>query len=172
LIEAFPAPLALAAADIEVIRQLIRPLGLQQRAETLSKLAHALVDQFGGSVPSDPQSLKSLPGVGDYISAAVRSCCFGQAAPMVDSLTARIYKRYFGLPGRADVVDKAVASVAIRELPRNTDAALAFNFAVIDLAATVCKAVKPRCAHCPLSDRCLSTGLTYSRDTWRQGAKL
>ena len=50
-----------------------------------------------GSVPDSMEELMDLPGVGRYAASATLAVAFEQRAPVVDGVSARVYRRYFGL---------------------------------------------------------------------------
>jgi A/G-specific adenine glycosylase len=151
LFRRWPDASALSRAREASIASVIRPLGLVRRASTLRALARE-VEECGG-VPADVDGLLGLPGVGRYAANATLVVAFGERAPVVDGVTARVYRRYLGLsselPATADVelwekVDQATPRGSTRD----------WNWAVLDLAAEVCLPVRPRCEACPLVERC------------------
>ena len=130
---------------------MIRPLGLVRRAETLKQLAAEVV--VLGGVPSTLEDLLELPGVGLYAASATRAVAFGRRQATVDGVTARVYRRYFGLdeeiPASTDrelwaVVDRVTPRTSVRE----------WNWAVLDLASSVCLPGRPSCEVCPLAADC------------------
>lgn len=147
----WPDAAALSGARVDSIRSVIRPLGLVRRAETLKALAAEVVAL--GGVPTTIEGLLELPGVGLYAASATRAVAFERRQATVDGVTARVYRRYFGLgdaaPASADrklwtVVESVTPRTGVRE----------WNWAVLDLAATVCMPGRPRCEICPLSSDC------------------
>jgi len=147
----WPSPLALSRARTSTIEDVIRPLGLTRRAATLRELAGEIV-RLGG-VPRTLEELDALPGVGPYAAGATLVVAFGGHAPVVDAVTARVYRRYFGLeatgPASSDgdlweLVDEATPSRDRR----------GWNWAVLDLASSVCVPKIPRCPSCPLVNDC------------------
>jgi A/G-specific adenine glycosylase len=99
------------------------------------------------------EGLLELPGVGPYAAGATFVVAFGGRASVVDGVTARVYRRYFGIegsdPASADrelwrVVDEATPSRNLRK----------WNWAVLDLASMVCVPKIPRCGSCPLAADC------------------
>ena len=126
-------------------------MGLVRRAATLKALARKVVDISG--VPNTIEAMLELPGVGRYAAGATLAVAFERAAPVVDGVTARVYRRYFGLssevaasadPELWGLVDLATPKKVVRE----------WNWAVLDLAATVCLPKIPRCGECPLVSDC------------------
>jgi A/G-specific adenine glycosylase len=67
----FPTPAHLAAADIQEVLKLWEGLGYYSRARNLHRAAGVVASRLNGQVPDDPEVFRSLPGVGDYIAAAV-----------------------------------------------------------------------------------------------------
>ena len=151
LFERWPDAAALSRARVQSIASVIRPLGLVRRAGTLKTLA-ADVEQLG-DVPVDLPGLMALPGVGRYAASATLAVAFGQPVPTVDGVTARVYRRFFGLEGDGPASnDKELWGSVERATP--TGGVRDWNWAVLDLAATVCLPKVPRCRICPLSVRC------------------
>jgi A/G-specific adenine glycosylase len=147
----WPDAEALSKARVPSIRSVIRPLGLVRRAEILRDLARAVVEL--GGVPRTAEGLLALPGVGQYAAHATLAVAFRRRVPTVDGVTARVYRRYFGLtderPASNDgrlwtLVEQVTPHRGIRE----------WNWAVLDLASTTCLPRVPRCPACPLERRC------------------
>jgi A/G-specific adenine glycosylase len=159
LVERFPTPAQLAAADVDIIRAIIRPLGLQSRAATLIALANAILRDHEGQVPQREAALRQLPGVGPYTAAAVRAFAFEHHAAAIDTNGVRILERFYGLPsppgGYRGVVAASVLQLALQVVPRR--ASRSFNLALIDFGALVCTARNPKCRRCPLAERCVFT---------------
>jgi A/G-specific adenine glycosylase len=151
LFRRWPDAAALSRGREASIASVIRPLGLVRRASTLRAMARE-VDRRG-RVPADSEGLLALPGVGRYAANATLVVGFGKRAPVVDGVTARVYRRYLGLvsdlPATADPeLWKAVDDVTPRGASRD------WNWAVLDLASEVCLPARPRCGVCPLVERC------------------
>jgi A/G-specific adenine glycosylase len=151
LFQRWPDAEHLSRARESTIAAVIRPLGLVRRAATLKSLAREVVDVSG--VPNTIEAMLELPGVGRYAAGATLAVAFGKPAPVVDGVTARVYRRYFGLssevaasadPELWDLVRRASPGRAVRE----------WNWAVLDLAATVCLPKIPKCSECPLASHC------------------
>jgi A/G-specific adenine glycosylase len=126
-------------------------LGYPRRAKRLHECALAIAGEHGDVVPSDVETLLSLPGIGAYTARAVACFAYGQRVPVVDTNVRRVVAR--AVHGRAD----ATASTSPRDLtdvaallPDGADAPR-FSVALMELGATVCTARSPRCGICPLS---------------------
>jgi A/G-specific adenine glycosylase len=147
----WPDAESLARARVASVRSVIRPLGLVRRAETLKALAAAVAER--GRVPKTFGELLELPGVGPYAANATLAVAFGERAGVVDGVTARVYRRYFGLESNGPAsADRELWAAVQRTAPIR--AVRQWNWAVLDLAATVCMPARPRCSECPLVEHC------------------
>lgn len=144
---------SLSAASEPEIREVIRPLGLVSRASTIRDLALSV--SSGDGRVRGYEDMLAVPGVGEYISGATTNAVFGTKRPVVDSVSARVYRRFFGLSPVAskNVVDSELLSLVGRVLAGDSPRHL--NWYVLDLAAEVCLPRYPRCNRCPLSEGCL-----------------
>lgn len=150
LFRRWPDATALAKAPVRSITAVIRPLGLLSRAPRLKQLA---IEVAARGVPTDVERLLELPGVGRYAANAAAAVAFGKRSPTVDGVSARVYRRYFGLPeGRPAVGDRELWNLVERVTPAR--AARTWNWAVLDLAAAICLPRTPRCNECPLASTC------------------
>jgi A/G-specific adenine glycosylase len=157
----FPTVQDLASADTQEVLKLWEGLGYYSRARNLLKAARIVIDG-GGALPSTAAAWMALPGVGDYTSAAVASIAHGEAMPSVDGNVLRVFSRFWGI--EEDIARPATRN-AIRDrlTPqiRKADPS-AFNQAMMELGALVCRPRSPGCDACPLAPRCVARrkGLT------------
>ena len=136
-------------------RSVIRPLGLVSRAAKLRDLARVVIEL--GGVPNSLEGLLLLPGVGRYAAGATLVVAFNKHSAVVDGVTARVYRRYFGLAGDLPAVsDQELWSLVTDVTPKRS--VKEWNWAVLDLAATVCLPKVPRCSSCPLRVGCAWAG--------------
>lgn len=145
----------LVSIDEIELAKILEPFGMHNRkALELKQMAHLLNERFSGKVPRSSEGLMSLPGVGRYIASAVQVAAFSQPKAVVDTNVFRIYSRYFGLQSaRARARDDPrIWDFAQGLIP--SDSAADFNYALIDFAKQICKARKPLCSQCPLSNSC------------------
>jgi A/G-specific adenine glycosylase len=151
LFDRWPDAVSLSRARITSIEVVIRPLGLIRRAVTLKAIAADVV-RLGG-VPDTLDGLLALPGVGRYAASATLAVAFDQSVPTVDGVTARVYRRYFGLTGdRPASTDRELWELVERVTPRSR--VREWDWAVLDLAAAICLPKRPNCAECPLAQHC------------------
>jgi endonuclease-3 len=151
----YPTPHALAEARIEEVEELVRSTGFfRAKARSLVGMAQALVERYGGEVPSRMEDLVTLPGVGRKTANVVRSVAFGLAGLPVDTHVGRIARR-LGLTAEQDP-DRVEADL-VALLPEREHGA--FSLRLILHGRAVCKAQRPRCHACVLADLCPSASL-------------
>lgn len=154
IVQQFPTTNALYRGPYDEVSKALRPLGLAKRAGTLVAMAKVLTEKFHSDIPSDPNQLMSLPGVGRYIASATACFAFGHRIPVVDTNVVRILLRYFGVTfdRKRPHQDPKLWQLAELMLPkRNIEN---YNRALIDFAALVCTARKPSCRDCPMKKEC------------------
>jgi len=157
-LERYPSIESLAAAPTEMVRESWDGLGYYRRAENLRRLAVQVVREHRGVIPSDPELLEVLPGVGRYTAGAVASFAYHRRTAAIDTNVARVLRRAFhprtGTGARAEA---RLWDTAERLLPRTGKDAWSFNQAIMELGALVCTARVARCGLCPVRPVC-STG--------------
>ncbi len=148
-----PADLAAAPPD-EVIRAWDR-LGYPRRALRLQEAAGVIATEFDGEVPSDPQVLRSLPGIGEYTAAAVAAFAFNERTVLLDTNIRRVLDRAAaGIALPAPTLNNAERQRAQDLLPQDPATSARWNAAVMELGALVCTARSPQCERCPIVDSC------------------
>ena len=86
------------------LEELIRSTGFfRAKAKSLMGMAQAVIERFGGEVPSSMEELTSLPGVGRKTANVVRSVAFGLPGLPVDTHVGRLTRR-LGLTAQTDPV--------------------------------------------------------------------
>ncbi len=147
-LDRFPTVAACAAAPVgDVVREWVG-LGYNQRAVRLHGAAVAVQRDHGGAFPSTLAGLRALPGVGPYTARAVLAFAFEVDAAVVDTNVARVLARVAGRRLTATEVQAAAdASLVAGE-------AWAWNQAMLDLGAHLCRPRSPRCERCPLAPGC------------------
>lgn len=151
----WPEPAALAAdSPGDAVREWGR-LGYPRRALRLHAAATAITNDHAGRVPSTVEELLALPGVGEYTARAVAAFAFGARTPVVDTNVRRVLSR---AERGLDTIREPATPVDRRELeallPADPATAARLSAAVMELGALVCTAANPRCADCPIADRC------------------
>lgn len=156
----FPTPAALAQADLQVVEDIIHPLGFfHAKATHIIALSHELHTRFSDTVPSTMAELITLPGVGRKTANVVLGNAFHIPGFPVDTHVIRVTGR---LRWRSDWRSTHPDPVAIeREItaafPPETWTDLSHRLILHGRA--VCHARRPDCANCVLNATCPSAGV-------------
>ena len=150
----FPTIWALAHATESDVLHAWQGLGYYTRARNLHRCAKLTVENFSGILPSDPNELKSLPGIGCYTANAIAVFAFNLPLPLVEANTGRILARLFNI---RDPIDSSYGGRKLWEtsaqlVPRKS--ARDFQNAMMDLGSLICSARSPRCPVCPVRKFC------------------
>ncbi len=140
--------------DDSKLENILKPLGIYKvRAAQLKDIAQALVSTDPEAFLSD-SFLRSLPGIGRYISNSIRCCAFGHPVPALDTNMIRIIQRVFGWKSgrKRPREDKKLWAFAETLVPNNQGRE--FNWGILDFGASVCTYRNPKCPECPLNDIC------------------
>ena len=132
----------------------LQALGLGARAGLLVEVARKIVTEFGGSVPEAELDLRALPGVGDNVAQAVLCFAFGRRAVLLDATTSRLVQRF---SGRTDTRRWQIR-LDLYQLAGSPGPDAAFNYALLDHGALVCRNEEPLCHECPVRERCVARG--------------
>ena len=146
----FPEPSDLASASFEEVYGLIRSISFPNtKAKHLIGMASKLVSDFGGMVPSEPDQLETLPGVGRKTANVIASVIYDKPVIAVDTHVFRVSRR-IGLSDGATVeaVEKDLTEGFSPELRPK-----AHHWLILH-GRYVCTARKPKCAECGLQDLC------------------
>ena len=150
--ERYPTIESLADSDEEDVLREWEGLGYYSRARNLFSAAGEVRRVYGGSLPRDPEGLRGLPGVGEYIAAAVASIAFDYPAAAVEANGRRIAQRLAASKewnrGLEGAFRGAVEAVMIRIRPGTV------NAAVMQFGQRICLPRSPRCGECPVARDC------------------
>jgi A/G-specific adenine glycosylase len=154
----FPSWRTLARVSETELQEYLRPIGLwKRRAASLQKLAVEMAKRRG-RFPSARRDIEALPGVGQYVANAIMLFAHGRSEPLLDANVARVLERHFGPRKLADIrYDPYLQRLC--KLVVSSSRPVDINWALLDLAASVCRIQTPRCGQCPLSATCAD----YSR---------
>jgi A/G-specific adenine glycosylase len=163
-LQQYPSIVALAAAPPTRVRESWSGLGYYRRAANLHQLAQRVVQDHAGVIPSAPDDLMKLPGVGRYTAGAVASFAYERTAAAVDTNVARVIRRAFHPRVAPKALDARIWKTAEQILPRRGKSVWAFNQGIMELGALICTARVARCGECPVRQACL-TGIAR-RGAW------
>ena len=155
-LKALPDVQALAAVSEEDLLKLWEGLGYYSRARNLKKAAMVIMERFGGVIPDDAESLRNLPGIGDYTAGAIASIAYGKPEPAVDGNVLRVMMRYTAC--NEDILEEKTRRRVRQELkeiyPAGQDAQR-LTEALMELGEVICLPnTVPQCERCPLKALC------------------
>jgi len=152
-IERLPKLCDLARASDDTLHDLWEGLGYYSRVMRLRTFAVEIIEGYGGHIPSDPQELIKLPGIGPYTCGALASFAYGVKIPAVDGNVARLVARLAN--DDKDILKQSTTKLYTQWLEQIIpDNIYDFNQGLIELGALVCKPKNPSCEVCPLIEQC------------------
>lgn len=157
--ERFPTIADVAQASEEEVLSTWEGLGYYRRARYLHQAAQRVREDHGGQLPSDPELLQELPGIGPYTAGAIASIAFGQDVPAVDGNVRRVITRLFNIeqPLHSTGCEREIRAQVRANLPPGR--AGTFNQALMDLGAQLCTPTSPDCPRCPVAEMCRARAL-------------
>jgi endonuclease-3 len=141
------------------VRDLIKTIGLYRtKAKNVIALSHELIEQHGGKVPHDRDSLEALPGVGRKTANVVLNVAFGEPTIAVDTHIFRVGNRTGLAVGKTpyDVEMKLMEVVPQKYLLH------AHHWLILHGRYT-CLARRPLCETCIIADLCKWPGKTTAQ---------
>jgi len=155
----YPTAADLAAANPDEVEELIKPTGFfRNKTRSLTTMAQALEERFGGQVPATIEELVTLPGVGRKTANVVLSVDFGVPGLPVDTHVGRLVRR-LGLTAETDPV-KVERELDTLVPPEEWGK---LSLRLILHGRRVCVARRPRCEECVLEDFCPSSLLRHRK---------
>ena len=150
LFKAAGNPKKMVALGEARLKDFIKTIGLfNTKARNVIGLSQILIDEHGGKVPKDRDSLEALPGVGRKTASVVLNVAFGEPTIAVDTHIFRVSNRTGLAPGKNPL------EVENRLLKRTADKwkQHAHHWLILH-GRYVCKARKPLCGECAVNDLC------------------
>jgi len=144
------SPEKMLALGEDGLKQHIKTLNFfNTKARNVIALSRRLVEEFRGEVPNSVEILETLPGVGRKTASVVVNIAYGDPRIAVDTHIFRVANR---IPF---VVTKTPldTQVALEALIPDQYRLHAHHWLILH-GRYVCKARKPECWRCPISDLC------------------
>jgi endonuclease-3 len=156
LFEIAPTPTKMLALELDGLRDYIKTIGLYNaKAKNVIKLCRMLIEEYGSEVPNTREDLERLPGVGRKTANVVLNIAFGHHTHAVDTHVFRIGNRTGIAPGKTPLdVEKKL----IKRVPEKY-ARHAHHWLILQ-GRYICKARKPDCHKCLVTDLCRFKGKT------------
>ena len=146
----FPGPEDLASATFEEVYELIRSISFpNNKARHLIGMATKLISDFGGTVPSEPELLETLPGVGRKTANVIASVIYDKPVIAVDTHVFRVSRRLGLSDGTTpEAVERDLTEGFAPELRPK-----AHHWLILH-GRYICTARKPKCTGCGLQEWC------------------
>ena len=120
------------------------------KSKNILATCHILIEKYNGEIPDTLEELMTLPGVGRKTANVVLSNAYDIPAIAVDTHVFRVSNR-IGLASSGNVLDTE------KDLMKNIDRdkwSKSHNLLIFH-GRRICKAQRPLCGECPLTDYCL-----------------
>ena len=127
-------------------------LGYYSRARNLKKTAQKIIKEFNGKLPKKIDELKSLPGIGNYTSAAIMAIAFNKQFIPLDGNVERILKRIFYLKNEKETSKENLQKK--KSFFGKTNRSSDYAQAIMEIGALICRPSLPICTSCPLTTYC------------------
>lgn len=153
-VEKYPDIQSFAAAKEKDLMKMWEGLGYYSRCRNMIAAAQQVMLHFNGLFPNNLQDIRTLKGVGTYTAAAIASFAYGLPYAVVDGNVKRVLARFYGVKQPVDAPAGALRIEKLADKSLKQKAPGAYNQAIMDFGATVCKPKLPLCETCPLHKQC------------------
>ncbi len=148
----FPDAKTMATANEEEVFDYVKSVSYPNaKAKHLIEMARMLMNDFGGEVPSEPNELMKLPGVGRKTANVVQAVWFGKPTLAVDTHVYRVSRRLGLVPQSADTPRK-VEDYLMKNIPLE-EVSSAHHWILLH-GRYICKSIKPACKECVFDAIC------------------
>jgi endonuclease-3 len=151
----YDTPEKILALGENSLKNYIKNIGLfNSKAKNIVALSKILIEKYNSQVPNTLQDLVSLPGVGRKSANVLLANAFDMPTMGVDTHVTRVANR-LGISSSQDpdkIEQDLLKVIDTKYLPR------AHHWLVLH-GRYVCKAIKPKCNECKISDYCIAKTL-------------
>ncbi len=162
-LEKFPTIEDLANASLEDVYKMWEGLGYYRRAKHIHETAQVIMEKYQGIFPTTYKDILALKGIGAYTAGAICSIAYHEPTPAIDGNVLRIIARVYALKDNIALLQtqKKIYQI-VEELIQGYDAS-SFNQGLMDLGATICRPLNPKCEICPISQFCQAFKINQQR---------
>ena len=148
----FPTLSSVANANLDQVLKSWEGLGYYRRCKNFHQAAKIVIKDYNGMIPNDYETLKKLPGLGEYSASAIMSIAFNEKYPAIDSNLVRVISRILGIKKLSNYNKKKIYQFAnqLVQCQRPGD----INQALMDIGSTLCTSRKTECLTCPVNNNC------------------
>ena len=158
LFEKYPSTKELSKANLEDVKELLKSCSFfNNKAKNIIKMAQDVESKFNSQIPHDTKDLMSLAGVGNKTANVFLIEADGANLMAVDTHVFRVSHRL----GLSD--GKTVEQTEAQLVKKLKDDLHIFHQAMVLFGRYICKAVKPEC------DKCFITEVCKTKDTFKVG---
>lgn len=149
LFEKYPTAKELASADLEDVKELLKSCSFfNNKAKNIIAMANSVEELHNGEIPHDTKKLIKLAGVGNKTANVFMIEADGANLMAVDTHVFRVSHRL----GLSDA--KTVEKTEEQLVKKLKDDLHIFHQAMVLFGRYICKAVKPDCDKCFLTEVC------------------
>ncbi|MGB3751096.1 MAG: endonuclease III [Arcobacteraceae bacterium] len=158
LFEKYPSSVELSKAELEDVKELLKSCSFfNNKAKNIIKMAQSVEEHHAGDIPHDTKELMKLAGVGNKTANVFMIEADGANLMAVDTHVFRVSHRL----GLSDA--KTVGQTEVQLVKKLKDDLHIFHQAMVLFGRYICKAVKPECEKCFLTEVC------KTKETFRVG---
>lgn len=150
----FPTVAALARADGQRVLKAWEGLGYYSRARNLHRAAVMVTRKMNGQIPTEWETIRQLPGIGDYMAAAILSIAYGQPWAVADGNVKRVVARLRCLNTEVNLASGHKVFQRFAQQLLDKKAPGDHNQAMMELGALICTPRNPGCPDCPVARYC------------------
>jgi len=158
LFEKYPSSSDLSEANLDDVKELLKSCSFfNNKAKNIIKMAQSVEENHEGEIPHDTKALMKLAGVGNKTANVFMIEADGANLMAVDTHVFRVSHR-LGL-----AFGKTVEQTEAELVKKLKDDLHIFHQAMVLFGRYICKAVKPECEKCFLTEVC------KTKETFRVG---
>lgn len=116
-LERFPDVESLARAPRREVLRAWQGMGYNRRAIALQRTARMVMENHGGTLPADVETLATFPGIGQATAAAICAYAFNMPVVYIETNIRRTFIHFF-FQDREDVRDDEIRPIVERTLER------------------------------------------------------
>ncbi len=147
----YNTPEAIAKMDLKELEEIIHPCGFyKNKAKNIKACSQKLLDDFGGIVPNDMESLQSLPGVGRKSANVIMLEAFHNPVGIAVDTHAKRISNKVGFSSQEEPVK--IEQDLLKVIPKKYY--FDVNHLLVWHGRNICMARKPQCEECPINTNC------------------
>jgi endonuclease-3 len=159
LFEKADTPSQMLRLSEKEIEQLIYPVAFyRNKTKHILQICRVIIEQYGGIVPNDIETLLRFKGVGRKTANLVLILGYGIPAMCVDTHVHRISNRFGFI--RTKSPDESEQQLR-KKLPVRYW--MKYNDLLVSFGQNVCKPISPHCSKCPIFSYCPKKGVDKHR---------